>query len=124
MRSFLLPASGLLALSAPASAFAQDGAPAAPECGVRVEFASYAMGIDRAAFDRVRALLKRDGGVRGVEVQRWGREGETNLCVQLRRPSDARRVFGRVKTVLPAKPRGPIKVEARGGLRFEAPRAR
>lgn len=122
MRSFLLPASGLLALAAPASAFAQETA--APGCGVRVEFASYAMGIDRAAFDRVQALLKRDRGVRGVDVQRWGREGEINLCVQLRRPSETRRVFGRVKAVLPAKPRGPIKVEARGGLRFEAPRAR
>jgi len=33
-------------------------------------------------------------------------------------------VFGRVKAALPARPRGPIMVEARGGLRFEAPRAR
>lgn len=122
MRSFVLPTLGLFALAAPVSAFAQGAS--SPECGVRVEFASYAMGIDRAAFDRVQVLLKRDRGVRGVEVQRWGREGETNLCVQLRRPSEARRVFGRVKAVLPAKPRGPIKVEARGGLRFEAARAR
>ncbi len=122
MRSFILSVAGILALAAPAAAHAQN-APAS-QCGVRVEFASYAMGIDRAAFDRVQGLLKRERAVRGVEVQRWGREGETNLCVQLRRPGDARRVFGRVKAVLPAKPRGPITVEARGGLRFEAPRGR
>lgn len=122
MRLFVLPVLGLVALAMPASAFAQGVS--APGCAVRVEFASYAMGIDRAAFDRVQALLKRDRGVRAVEVQRWGREGETNLCVQLRRPGDARRVFGRVKAALPVKPRGPITVEARGGLRFEAPRAR
>ena len=122
MRAFVLPVLGLVALAVPASAFAQ--AASAPGCAVRVEFASYAMGIDRAAFDRVQTLLKRDRGVRAVEVQRWGREGETNLCIQLRRTSDARRVFGQVKAALPAKPRGPITVEARGGLRFEAPRAR
>lgn len=121
MRS-LLPLLALVALAAPASAFAQ-GAPAA-QCGVRVQFASYAMGIDRGAFDRVQALLKRDSRVRGVELQRWGREGETNLCVQLRRTRDARAVFTRVKKALPARPRGPITVEAAGGLRFEAPRTR
>ncbi|MFS2110564.1 hypothetical protein ACCC88_12800 [Sphingomonas sp. Sphisp140] len=121
MRMFVLPVLGLVALAVPASAFAQGAG--TPGCAVRVEFASYAMGIDRAAFDRVQALLKRDRGVRAVEVQRWGREGETNLCIQLRRPGDARRVFGRLKTALPAKPRGPITVEARGGLRFAAPKA-
>jgi hypothetical protein len=100
-------------------------AQAAPtQCAVSVQFGSYAMGIDRPAFDKVQALLKRDTRVRGVDLQRWGREGETTLCVQLRRSRDARAVFGRVKAALPARPRGPIVVEARGGLRFAAPRAR
>jgi hypothetical protein len=118
----LLPVLALLSVALPASAHAQ--ARPAPQCAVSVQFASYAMGIDRAAFDRVQALLKRDRDVRGVEVQRWGREGETNLCVQTRKASDARRIFGRVKTILPARPRGPIVVETQGGLRFEAPRPR
>lgn len=121
MRS-LLPALALTIFALPVAAHAQGGP--APQCAVSVQFASYAMGIDRPAFDRVQALLKRDRGVRAVEVQRWGREGETNLCVQTRKAGDARRIFGRVKAALPAKPRGPIMVEARGGLRFEAPRAR
>ncbi|MDH4745195.1 hypothetical protein OMP43_14335 [Sphingomonas sp. CBMAI 2297] len=118
MRLFPLPLFALL-VPAPAPALAQA---AAPECAVRVQFGSYAMGIDRPAFERVRALLARDRGVRAVEQQHWGREGETTLCVRTRRPSDARRLFGRVQAALPAKPRGPITVEARGGLRFEAPR--
>ncbi|MEP9360739.1 hypothetical protein [Sphingomonas sp. KR3-1] len=87
-----------------------------------MQFGSYAMGIDRGAFDKVQALLKRDRGVRSVTAQRWGREGETTLCVTLHRPRDARAVFGRVRAALPARPKGPITVEAKG-LRFEAPRA-
>jgi hypothetical protein len=121
MRS-LMPVLAALVLAAPLPALAR-GAPA-PGCAVSVQFASYAMGIDRGAFDKVQALLKRDRGVRSVEAQRWGREGETTLCVQLHRASDARRVFGRVKAVLPRKPRGPIAVETRSGLHFAAPRAR
>ena len=117
MRSCLLP---LFALLVPAPALAQ--AAPAPACAVRVQFGSYALGIDRPAFERVRALLARDRGVRAVDQQHWGREGETTLCVRTRRPGDARRLFGRVTAALPAKPRGPITVEARGGLRFEVPR--
>ena len=122
MRSFLLPILAFLASAAPASALAQ-AAPAG-ECAVSVRFGSYAMGIDGPAFERVRALLARERGVRAVDEQHWGREGETTLCVRTRRAGDARRLFGRVKAALPAKPRGPITVETRGGLRFEAPRQR
>lgn len=114
----LLPVLALFAATAPMPAQTTQG------CAVSVQFGSYAMGIDRPAFDKVQALLGRDARVRGVELQRWGREGETTLCVSLRRPGDARAVFSRVKAVLPRKPKGPITVEARGGLRFEAPRAR
>jgi len=73
MRSFLLPILAFLASAAPASALAQ-AAPAG-ECAVSVRFGSYAMGIDGPAFERVRALLARDRGVRAVDEQHWGREG-------------------------------------------------
>lgn len=112
----LLPVLALLATPAPVQA------EPAPACGVSVQFGSYAMGIDRGAFDKVQTLLRRDARVRGVDLQRWGREGETSMCVQLRRERDARAVFGRVKAVLPRKPKGPIVVEAKG-MRYEAPRA-
>lgn len=118
MRS-LLPVLAFLAAAAPLPAVAQ----APPQCALSVQFGSYAMGIDRPAFDRVQALLKRDARVRGVALQRWGREGETTLCVTLRRERNAKAVFERVKAALPAKPRGPIVVETLG-MRFEAPRAR
>lgn len=121
MRSLALPVLAVLALTMPVAASAQE---APGHCAVSVRFGSYAMGIDHAAFQRVRALLGHDRSVVAVEQQHWGREGETTLCVQLRRASDARKLFGRVKAVLPAKPRGPIVLEARGGLRFEAPRTR
>lgn len=119
MRS-LLPVLGFLAFAAPLPASAQ----VVQGCAISVQFGSYAMGIDRTAFDKVQALLKRDGRVRGVELRRWGREGETTLCVQLRRGRDTGAVFRRVKGALPAKPRGPVVIETTGGLRFEAPRAR
>ncbi|MDG2532734.1 hypothetical protein P6144_03675 [Sphingomonas sp. HITSZ_GF] len=116
----IIPA--LFALTAPLPALAQGTPPA--HCAVGVQFGSYAMGIDRPALERVRTLLGRDRGVLTVEMRRWGREGEMTLCVQLRDPRDARRVFARVKSVLPARPRGPITVETREGLRFETPRPR
>ena len=81
-------------LASAAPASALAQAAPAGECAVSVRFGSYAMGIDGPAFERVRALLARDRDVRAVDEQ------------------------------LPAKPRGPITVETRGGLRFEAPRQR
>lgn len=117
MPLFLLPALGLMALSGPPAAPQET-----PRCAVRVQYGSYAMGIDRAALERVQTLLRRDRSVRAVDAQRWGREGETTLCVATRRTSDVRRVFGRITAALPRTPRGPILVEGRGGLRFEAPR--
>ena len=117
MPLFLLPALGLMALSEPPAPLQET-----PRCAVRVQFGSYAMGIDRVALERVQAVLKRTRGVRTVAAQRWGREGETTLCVATRRTSDVRRVFGRITAALPRTPRGPILVEGRGGLRFEAPR--
>jgi hypothetical protein len=95
-------------------AYAQASAP----CGVNVDFGSYAMGIDRAAFERVSALLAKDRGVRAVDQRRWGREGEVTLCVRVRRASDMRRLFARIRATIPRDPRGPVSVTTRSGLRF------
>ena len=94
----------------------------APQCPLTVSFGSYAMGIDTAALRKVDALLAHDRGVRSVDRQHWGREGETTLCVKTRRSADARRLARRIRMLLPARPRGPITVATRDGLRFEAPR--
>ncbi|RYY31768.1 MAG: hypothetical protein EOP59_20270 [Sphingomonadales bacterium] len=95
-------------------------APAAPAaCAVTVTFASYAMGIDRGAFDAVQALLARDKGVTRNEARRWGREGEVTLCVDTRSSADATRLFEAIKPLFPVKPRGPLTVETASGARFE-----
>lgn len=94
------------------------------DCPLTVGFGSYAMGIDRSTYDAVEALLARDAGVTGVEQQRWGREGEITLCALVRSDGDAARLFGRVKALFPADPRGPLSVVTRGGLSFEVSRTR
>jgi hypothetical protein len=88
-------------------------------CALTVSFGSYAMGIDRRAYDRVRAIL-RDPAVRSVQERGWGREGEVSLCVAAA-PADADRLFERVAAALPAKPHGPITVATAAGRRVQAP---
>ena len=106
-------------LLAGASAGAASVKPA-PKCDLAVSFGSYAMGIDAPTLSAVRKILA-DRGVRSVEEIHHGREGETYLCARTRRPADARRLFHRIRTVLPAAPRGPITVRTACGLRFDAP---
>lgn len=112
----LISAITALLLAAPMAAHAQEAAP----CAVNVQFGSYAMGIDRGALNRVTALLAKDRGVRAVGEQRWGREGEVTLCVRVRKASDMRRLFTRVRSVLPRDPRGPVTLTTRSGLRYQA----
>lgn len=123
----LAPILAALALTAPASA--QTRAPitsvseAPRDCPLTISFASYAMGIDGRAFDRVSALLTRDRGVRAIEQYRWGREGEVTLCARVRSTADARRLFSRVRVALPARPRGPITL-TEGRMTYLAPPSR
>jgi hypothetical protein len=117
----LVTIAALLSLPAmSAAASPQRGVP--DTCSLTVSFASYAMGIDQSALQRTQRLLKRERLVRSVTSHRWGREGEVTLCAMTRRSSDSRRVFQRVKSSLPRDPRGPITIEARGGLTYTASR--
>ena len=122
-RSAILAA---LALCLATQAAAQTRAPvvsvteAPRDCPLTIGFGSYAMGIDGRAFERVSALLMRDRGVKRVEQYRWGREGEVTLCARMRTPADARRLFSRVRAMLPVRPRGPVTVTV-GRLSFQAP---
>jgi len=104
----------------PAPVQAPPALPAAAPCAITVTFGSYAMGIDRGAFEAVEKLLARDKGVAGSEQKRWGREGEVTICVQAKSNADAARLFGEIKKLFPAKPRGPLTVETLAGARFEA----
>jgi hypothetical protein len=92
------------------------------DCALRVDFSSYAMGIDRGMFARVEALLAADRGVTKVERSPWGREGEVTLCARTRSGRDATRLFRAIVSLAPARPRGPVTVSTRSGLTFHAPR--
>lgn len=93
-------------------------AAAADACALRVEFGSYAMGIDRPALDKVRAVLAAERVT--VDEQRWGREGEVTLCAA---GADPGRVARKVERVLPNDPRGPITVTTVDGVRIERSRS-
>ena len=111
-----------LAIAALAGCY-PDPAPGAarPVCPLRIGFSSYAMGIDLGAYRAVEALLAGDPAVTGVRRSSAGREGETELCVQVRREADAERLFRAVAARFPADPRGPLTVATASGLRFESP---
>ena len=92
------------------------------DCDLRIQFGSYAMGIDTQSEEAVRRLLGRDPSVSAVEVYPWGREGEKTLCVRIRSAADVERLFDEVSRLLPSDPLGPISVSTRNGLRATAGR--
>lgn len=96
-------------------------APIRAPCSLDISFSSYGAGIDAITLRKTEQLLKRDRGVATFSRRNWGREGEANLCVYVKKPNDTKRVFDRVRSLLPRKPRGPITVTAAGGLQARAP---
>lgn len=96
--------------------------PAPGKCDVTISFGSYAMGIDRPAFERIDRLLSRDRRIAKSDQQRWGREGEVTICAKVRRRTDIAPLFYRIRAMLPAHPRGPVTVEA-GSRKFTAGQA-
>jgi hypothetical protein len=94
--------------------------PAQAACSVTVSFGSYAMGIDAGAAAAIDKLLASSKDVKTVTRTGGGREGEYALCVQTRNKADAARVVEQIRAILPAKPRGPIRVEG-AGKRIDAP---
>jgi len=93
------------------------------ECGLIVRFGSYAMGIDRMAAEQVERILAAGPGVKEISRSSTGREGEYGLCVKATSQQAAASLFARIKSSLPANPRGPITVKA-GSLRYAVPRKR
>jgi len=101
-----------------------DATPIPADCPLKVEFGSYAMGIDRNAYDAIDRLFARDRGVRRVVRQRWGREGEVTLCAITRNPADAKRLGQRARALVPARPRGPVTISGRGLKPYQSPAPR
>ena len=101
-----------------------DVTPIPANCPLKVDFGSYAMGIDSGAYDAVQRLFARDRGVARVIRSTWGREGEVTLCAVTRSPADARRLAIKLRTLIPARPRGPVTVSGPGVKPYQAPSAR
>ena len=117
----LLTAAVLFAAPAAIARLPINAGPAPADCPLTIGFASYGAGIDRGSAQAVDRLLGRDRAVRGFTRHQWGREGEVTLCVRTRTIADAGRLFRSVQALLPARPRGPISLRTRSGLRYETP---
>jgi hypothetical protein len=98
--------------------------PVPANCPLTVGFSSYGPGIDRPTLVSVERLLNRDRSVRSVSRHRWGREGEVTLCARTRTARDAARLVPRIRALIPARPRGPVRIELAGRLRYETPTPR
>jgi len=101
-----------------------QGPPVPANCPLQIGFSSYGAGIDRTTYQAVQTLLRRDRGVRSVSEHNWGPEGETTLCANTRSRADSTRLFHRISRQVPARPRGPVSLRTREGLRFHAPAQR
>ena len=94
-------------------------APAA-RCDVTIKFGSYGAGIDRPLADKVAAKVKADRDVARAERKPWGREGEYDLCLTAKPGRDAKVMYERYRTMLPARNlQAPTSIEGPDGLRFE-----
>ena len=109
-----------LLLAAAACQSAAIPADPAARCSITVSFGSYAMGIDTAAAAAVDKLLAENKAVNHVSRTGAGREGEYGLCISTRDAAASTRLFERIAALLPARPRGPISVEA-GDRRLDRP---
>ena len=88
---------------------------------MKVEFASIGTGIDRATLQKVDGLLSGDTGISTIDRQRWGKEGETTLCVETLTEADAARLFEAAKRLFPTLSAKPISVETAAGQQFRVP---
>jgi len=86
--------------------------PAEPgSCDVEVTFGSFGMGADQDLRTRVRATLNGSEGVRLVDEQTWGREGESTLCVSTTDEPAADRIYDQIAGMIPDHSRyGPTTV--------------
>lgn len=111
IRALGLAAAVLLAGCAPVEAPVTDRVTSGV-CHVTVTFASYGTGADGALRDQVLALIQDEPGVIDVQDSRWGREGESTLCVSTLGEAATDRLYDAIAAVIPATSgRGPTTVE-------------
>ena len=97
----------------PASA---TGPVLATECDVEVTFGSACCGVDSDLRAKILAVTSADPAVVESSEKRWGREGESTLCLKMSDPAAADRLYGLVATQLPpASSKAPTTVRTRDG---------
>ena len=107
------------AATANAEAEAQASAaatPAASACDVEVSFGSFGQGVDTALREQVLAVTTANPDVTRSTEDRWGREGETTLCLTVKDAASADRLYGSIAALLPStSTRAPTTVRHRDG---------
>ena len=107
-----MPIVAALTLAAAALAPGAERMGEAEACPLRGRFGSFASGIDRAAYEGVSAALRDDPRAASVTVRPWGREGERDLCVTPRTPTDAAPLARVAEAAVPArKLNGYVEIE-------------
>ena len=110
----------LLTLSLAACAAAPVDSGAAPRCDVTIKFGSYGMGVDQPLAATVADRVKTDRDIAHAERKPWGREGEFDQCLTVKKDADARAVYARYRALLPARNvKAPTSIDGPDGLRFE-----
>ena len=93
-----------------------DTPEASSACDVEVSFGSYAMGVDGDLKTRILAVIASADGVESSDERRWGREGESTVCIQTASARAADRLFNDIAALIPeTSPRAPTTVTHRDG---------
>ena len=81
---------------------ASVAAVSATECDVEVTFGSACCGVDSDLRAKILAVTSVDPDVAESSEKRWGREGESTLCLKMSDPAATDRLYGAIATQLPA----------------------
>lgn len=93
---------------------------AEPRCDVTIKFGSYGMGVDQPLAATVADMVKTDPDIARSERKPWGREGEFDQCLTVKKGRDAKVTYERYRALLPARSvKAPTSIEGPDGLRFE-----
>ncbi|MGV8929472.1 MAG: hypothetical protein ACOH1E_06955 [Brevundimonas sp.] len=90
-------------------------------CDVEIVFGSYAMGVDQALKASILRTVRSNADVAEWSEVRWGREGESTVCVHSPNESAADRLYDRIAVQIPTySDRAPTSVVHIDGRRKEA----
>jgi len=111
----------LLTLLVAACAGPRTLEPSIAQCDVEIVFGSYAMGVDQDLRAVILRAVRSDPDVADWSEQRWGREGETTVCVHSPNAAATDRLYDRIAALIPQhSDRAPTSVIHIDGRRKEA----